>query len=96
MFGWSKAKLIKELQDTIQLYKKDVEDREQTIREMADEIRNMDQLIFRMSQCTDWPSMRPIFNELQARQERRQRKESDRITNILRRELISVYEEPRK
>jgi len=94
MFGWNKAKLIKELQDTIRLFKKDVEDRDQIIREMADEIRTIDQLIYRMSQCIDWHTMRPIFNELQSRQEKRQKAESNRITDIMRRELISVYKRP--
>lgn len=68
-----------------------------TIREMADTIRGMDQLIYQMSQCPDWPSMRPLFNKLQANQESRQRAESSRINSILRNELLSIYtKEPSK
>jgi hypothetical protein len=67
---------------------------QQTIYEMADAIRNQDQLIYQMSQCTSWEPMRPIFNRLQIDQERRMKAESSRITDILRRELISVYKNP--
>ena len=99
MFGWKK-KYDQLKADHDVLYDahddaiREIKHLDQTIREMADEIRNMDQLIYQMSQCTDWSSMRPLFNELQAKQSRRQREESNRITDILRRELISVYKEP--
>lgn len=96
MFGW-KAKynelkachenLISTHDDLI----KEIENLEQTIREMADTIRNMDQLIFNMSQQPSWERMRPLFNQLQTGQERRMKEESNRITDIMRRELISVY-----
>lgn len=96
MFGW-KAK-YKQLASDYAVLMEAHDDRlnviktqEQTIREMADTIRNMDQLIFRMSQCPDWPSMRSLFNELQVGQERRMKKESNRIHDIMRHELISVY-----
>ena len=72
-------------------------DRNQTIREMADTIRGMDQLIYQMSQCMDWSSMRPLFNKLQVSQESRQQAESSRIGSILRTELLSIYtKEPSK
>lgn len=70
--------------------------KDQTIREMADTIRNADQLIFQMSQYTSWDQMRPLFNKLQVGQESRQRAESNRISKILRTELISVYTKPSK
>lgn len=68
-----------------------VSEQSRTIKSMADTIRNMDQLIYRMSQCTSWPAMQPWFAQLQAGQESRQRAESDRITDLMRTELISVY-----
>ena len=58
---------------------------------MADSIRTMDQLIFQMSQCTDWPSMRPHFNQLQAMTEARMREESNRIRDLLIPEMKKVY-----
>jgi len=96
MFGW-KAKykqLASEYTVLIEAHDdrlKVIENQEQTINEMADTIRNMDQLIFQMSRKTDWSSMRPLFNQLQTDQERRMKTESNRISNIMRRELISVY-----
>jgi hypothetical protein len=96
MFGW-KAKykqLASEYTVLIEAHDdrlKVIENQEQTINEMADTIRNMDQLIFQMSRKTDWSSIRPLFNQLQVGQERRMKAESNRISNIMRRELISVY-----
>jgi hypothetical protein len=66
-------------------------DQSQTIREMADDIREMDQLVYQMSQCMSWESMRPYLTKLQAKATDRQKKESNRIGDIMRRELISVY-----
>lgn len=68
---------------------------DQTILEMADEIRSMDDLIFRMSMCESWSAMRPIFLELKAKMAQRRTAESNRITNIMRRELLSVYTKPK-
>ncbi len=64
---------------------------EQTIKELADVIRSSDQLVFQMSQCTSWPQMQQYFKKLQEGQQARQRAESNRITEILRRELLQVY-----
>ena len=103
MFVWKSTYLakVRELQAEIERlqksdagYAKVYADQEQTIREMADEIRQTDQLIFRMSQCSDWSTMRPIFNKLQVEQESRQRTESNRITDIMRSELLSIYRKP--
>ncbi len=69
----------------------EVELRNDTIRSQADTIRAMDQLIYQMTQCSSWESMRPYFNQLQASASDRQRTESDRINNLLRGELLSVY-----
>lgn len=84
-------KRIAQLLGTIEQQDEELAKANQTIREMAATIREMDQRIFRMSQCTDWSSMRPIFNELQTDTEARMRKESDRIKDVMRRELLEVY-----
>ena len=59
--------------------------------QLMGQIREMDQLIYRMSQCTSWESMRPIFNELQAPAERRMREESNRIRDVLIPEMKKAY-----
>src|SRR5882724_9516947 len=51
-------------------------------------IREMDDQIFKMSQCSDWPSMRSNFNQLQDGMTSRKVAESNRINDLLRPELI--------
>ncbi len=55
------------------------------------QIREMDQLIFNMAQCTSWEQMRPIFRELQAPAAKRMRLESDRIKTLLIPEMQKAY-----
>lgn len=69
----------------------DLEDKTRTIKQMADVIRNMDTLVFQMSQKTSWAEQQPYFAQLQAGMEKRRRQESDRINSILQTELLSVY-----
>ena len=57
----------------------------------ANMIREMDQLIFQMSQCLSWDTMRPYFNQLQALQETRQKAESAMIGRLVRQRVIEVY-----
>lgn len=64
---------------------------DERIRILADDIREMDQLIFAMSQCMSWEGMRPHFQKLLALTMKRKEAESARIGEIMRRELISVY-----
>lgn len=54
-------------------------------------IRNMDEQIFKMSQCTDWNQMRPNFANLSEGMTVRKRQESDRIGEILQPELMKTY-----
>jgi hypothetical protein len=61
------------------------------IRELADIIRENDQLIWNMAQRTSWAEQRPFFNDLQVGMERRKSDESSRIGEILRHELLEVY-----
>lgn len=56
-------------------------------------IREMDQLIFSMSQCTSWEEMRPIFAKLQAMAGARMIDESDRIKQVLIPEMQKAYRE---
>lgn len=55
------------------------------------QIRDMDTLIFQMSQCSDWLSMRPYFNQLQEPMERRRKDESNRIQTLLIPEMQKAY-----
>jgi len=82
------CKNYKEIADE---YEKGFNEGNYTIKSQADIIRNMDILIFQMSQCLDWPSMRPYFQQLMSDMENRRRAESNRITDIMREQLIEVY-----
>lgn len=83
------ANVIKTIQENNEEFRKLTLDH--TTSRMADAIRTMDQLIFQMSQCTDWPSMRPHFNKLQAMTTSRMREESNRIRDLLIPEMKKVY-----
>mgnify|MGYP001604106933 CR=1 FL=1 len=50
-------------------------------------VREMDEAIFRMSQCTSWGPMQPIFRDLLIGTESRRLVESNRIGHIIRTEL---------
>jgi len=54
-------------------------------------IRQMDDQIFAMSQCTDWNAMRPYFLHLSDAMTARKVAESNRIGDIMRQELIDTY-----
>jgi uncharacterized coiled-coil protein SlyX len=54
-------------------------------------IRNMDEQIYKMSQCTSWSVMRPNFLNLEEGMIARKRAESDRIGELIRPELIKTY-----
>jgi hypothetical protein len=63
----------------------------QQILEMADDIRQMDQLVYKISQCLTLDEIQPYLAELVRLTRTRMRAESDRITDVMRKELISVY-----
>jgi len=54
-------------------------------------IRDMDEQIYKMSQCTSWAIMRPNFLNLEEGMIARKRAESDRIGELIRPELIKTY-----
>lgn len=54
-------------------------------------IREMDDQIFKMSQCSSWEAMRPNFNRLQEGMTARKVVESNRISDLIRPELIRTY-----
>lgn len=54
-------------------------------------IRQMDQRIFRMSQCSSWDQQRPIFQELLADTNLRMQNESRRIQTLLIPEIRKAY-----
>ena len=55
------------------------------------QIRDMDQLIWDMSQQTSWDQQRPIFQTLLAATNRRKSLESDRIQTLLIPEMQKTY-----
>src|SRR6266550_1436953 len=61
---------------------------------LAATLRQMDQLIFRMSQCQSWEQMRPIFMELLDGTMARMQQESDRIQMLMIPEIRKVYATP--
>ena len=54
-------------------------------------IRNMDEQIYKMSQCSTWPQMQPNYRNLEEGMISRKRAESDRIGDLIRPELIKTY-----
>lgn len=54
-------------------------------------IRQTDDIIFSISQCTDWTTMRPRVAQLTDQMTARKVTESNRINSILNGELISTY-----
>jgi len=54
-------------------------------------IRDMDEQIYKMSQCTDFYQMRPHATDLIESMSVRKRAESDRISELIRPELIKTY-----
>lgn len=54
-------------------------------------IRDMDDKIFSMGQCTDWTSMRPRFAALHDEMTARKVAESKRIGSLISRELHETY-----
>ena len=72
----------------------DPDPRDLQILRLANEIRDMDTEIFQLSQCLDFPSMRPWIQKLIARMERRRRAESNRINELLQTELLKIYTRP--
>lgn len=62
-------------------------------REMAlmQRIREMDQLIFAMSQCSSWTEMQPIFAKLKTFTDARMIDESRRIESVLIPEMKKAY-----
>jgi uncharacterized coiled-coil protein SlyX len=57
-------------------------------------IRQMDDQIWQMSQCTDWHQMRPYFVTLSDGMTARKVAESNRISDVLRPQLIETYKPP--
>lgn len=58
---------------------------------LMSKIRDMDQLIFSMSQCTSWEEMQPIFAKLKTFTDARMIDESNRIKQVLIPEMQKAY-----
>jgi hypothetical protein len=107
MFGKSKAlrKLNADLIDTVADQRQHIEKLQRESAEFAPQlraahnqieylvrtIRQMDDQIFAMSQCTDFNQMRPHFLTLSDGMTARKVAESNRIADILRPQLIETY-----
>lgn len=74
---------------------KEIDKLEQSELDLMGTIRNMDQLIYNMSQCTGFEGMRPFFNELLECTNKRMADESDRIKTALIPEMRKAYRHPR-
>jgi len=55
-------------------------------------IRDMDEQIYKMSQCTSFEQMRPNYRNLEEGMIARKRAESNRIGDLIRPELIKTYD----
>lgn len=95
MFGKKQiAKLQQEINNHIAIIKNqtnDINRLEASELQLMVQIRETDQLIFQMSQCTDWNQMRPLFLKLKAPVDRRMNLESDRIKTLLIPEMQKAY-----
>lgn len=69
-----------------QLYNKDNQ-----VTYLIKTIREMDDILFSISQCTNWESMRPRIATLTDQMTARKVTESRRINSIITNELIDVY-----
>lgn len=91
MFRIIRKSELDNMNKQIHQYQDDLQQADDDAKYQADTIRDMDTLIFQMTQCLDWPSMRPYFQKLMEGMEIRRKAEPDRIANIMRTELLSVY-----
>lgn len=57
-------------------------------------LRQIDQLIFRMGQCSSWSQMLPLFQELHEGTMSRMNEESNRIRMLLVPEIVRTYAKP--
>lgn len=73
----------------------DLETQNRALRNQVDylirTIRDMDDKLFSISQCTDWPQMRPRVNALVEEMTARKVAESKRIGSLITRELHDTY-----
>jgi len=68
--------------------------KEQQITYLIQTIRAMDDKIFSMGQCTSWETMRPRFLQLHDEMTARKVAESNRISDIVTKELRATYSPP--
>lgn len=88
------AELEKELSNITTCYRNqtnEVNRLEASEYQLMVKIRDMDQLIFSMSQCTSWEQMQPIFAKLKTFTDARMIDESNRIKQVLIPEMQKAY-----
>lgn len=88
------AELEKELSNITACYRNETNEinrLEASEYQLMTKIREMDQLIFAMSQCTSWEQMQPIFAKLKTFTDARMIDESNRIKQVLIPEMQKTY-----
>lgn len=76
------------LRKEYELIKREGQDRLRIIGEEHAIVRELDQAFYNISQCApNWERMRPIIAEAMVGVDKRRKSESDRITNLVTKEL---------
>ncbi len=85
------TKRIKELERGNERLQNEVRMLKNQIEYLVRTLRDMDQEIWNISQRTDWTSQRPHFVKLEEGMIARKHAENERISTIIRGELIDTY-----
>jgi len=85
------TKRIKELERGNERLQNEVRMLKNQVEYLVRTLRDMDQEIWNMGQRTDWNGMRPHFNKLHEGTISRKHAENERISSIIRGELIDTY-----
>jgi hypothetical protein len=94
---WPRSSLRRLQAEVIRLQRRDAQFAadDRALRNQIDylirEIRKTDDIIFSISQCTNWPQMQPRVAQLTDQMTARKVTESNRINMIINRELTETY-----
>lgn len=89
--SWKSKALL--LESELAELKRQLLAKENQITTLIRTIRDTDQIIFSISQCTDWTSMRPRVAQLTEQMMVRKAAESKAIGNVIEQRLHEVYSE---
>lgn len=90
---WSKNKRLLELESQVIDLQRQLAAKETQITYLIRTIRGMDDIIFSISQCTSWESMRPRVAQLTDQMTSRKVAENDRISSLIQGELHQTYDQ---